>query len=165
MADVEGAAEAPVPEQAEELAIDPVPNAPPTVQLTRAEAVRRQVEKEIQTWVKIVVDPGDSATLKTTISGGLPGIGKHKETSGSNRISVYDHLVDQEPSAAWSKSHDVFQRVPGLSKSKLSEVVNTFQSYCRDDADILIMTDGGWQNRSSSIYGQKREAVCLSKRA
>ena len=78
---------------------------------TRADALHAKAVELIKTFITVLTDNTDLTTLKNAV---MSASTLRQSENGSNRLSIIDPGLDAEPSAAFTKSHDVYGRQPGL---------------------------------------------------
>ena len=81
---------------------------------TRPDALASKATELIKTFVTVLTDNTDLTTLKNAV---MSACTLRQSENGNNRICIADPGLDAEPSAAFTKSHDVFGRQPGSAIS------------------------------------------------
>ena len=106
---------------------------------TRQGALLAKITDIMKTFVTIVVF-GDLTTVKGAVRNACV---QHTSANGDKRLTIVDPGLDNEPSAAFTKSHDMYARQPGLNKSNYQNYLEIQAAIHSPSMDVMCCFDGG----------------------
>ena len=108
-------------------------------------------QEELKTWVKFLTISDDGLNLKDALQNCVKTY-HNPQTNGKYRCTLFDSSLDSEPSAAFTRTHDVYGRTPGLSKNAFEQSLELMSSYQQPDVDFMVVFDGGYLLRAKVIW-------------